>query len=374
MYLNLKVCEVVFINNCNVFNCMNRKLKKVLQIGLPVVVVACVVLPRIDFFPEKLDMVSAPGGKKGGVLPVTGMIAAYETVSNGIPVTGTMLPNERVDLVSETAGKVVQICFQEGQRVKKGDLLLKVDDSDLLAQLKREEFQKKLLEDRLKRQQVLLDRESVSYESFQELETEYRMLLEDIELLKVKINRTEIRAPFNGRMGFRYVSEGTYLQQNTQVSTIVDDAVLKVEFTIPEKYALLSLENRVLSFNVAGHDKKVTAKVYAIDVAADDVHKVAVRARYNNTDGLMPGAFVSGELLTEEGLRYMLVPSEAVVPEMDGKRLWVKKNGVATSVPIETVSRDERMVEVVSGIQPGDTVLTGGLMQLREGMKVDVKI
>ena len=147
-----------------------------------------------------------------------------------------------------------------------------------------------------------------------------------------------------------------------------------MEFTIPEKYALLSLENRVLSFNVAGHDKKVTAKVYAIDVAADDVHKVAVRARYNNTDGLMPGAFVSGELLTEEGLRYMLVPSEAVVPEMDGKRLWVKKNGVATSVPIETVSRDERMVEVVSGIQPGDTVLTGGLMQLREGMKVDVKI
>ena len=353
---------------------MKKRTKRILQIGIPIVVVGALVLPQIDFFPEKLDMVSAPGGKAGGVLPVTGIVAKYEEASNGIMVTGVMLPNEEVELVSETAGKVAQICFEEGQRVKKGDLLLKVDDSDLVAQLKREELQKALLEDRLERQRVLLERESVSYESFQELETEYRMLLEDIELLKVKIGRTEIRAPFDGRMGFRYVSEGSYLQVSTRVSTIVDDKVLKVEFTMPEKYAHVPLVGRTLTFRVAGYDGDVPAKVYAIDVAADDVHKIAARARYENTAGLVPGVFVSGELVTEEGLRYMLVPSEAVVPEMEGKRLWVKRGGVATSVPIEADSRDERVVEVVSGIQPGDTVLTGGLMQLREGMKVDVNV
>ena len=353
---------------------MKKRTKRILQIGIPIVVVGCLVLPQIDFSPEKLDMVSAPGGKKGGVLPVTGIVAAYEEASNGVPVTGTLLPNEEVELVSETAGKVVQICFEEGKRVKKGDLLLKVDDSDLVAQLKREEYQKELLEDQLERQRVLLECESISYEAFQELETEYHMLLEDIELLKVKINRTEIRAPFDGRMGFRYVSEGSYLQVNTRVSTIVDDAVLKVEFTLQEKYAHVPLMGRTLAFRVAGYDGEVMAKVYAIDVAADDVHKIAVRARYENNAGLVPGMFVTGELITEDRLQYMLVPSEAVVPDMDGKRLWVKKNGLATSVAIQADSRDERVVEVVSGIQPGDTVLTGGLMQLREGMKVEVEV
>ena len=345
-----------------------------MQVGVPVLVVAAVVLSRVDFFPEKLDMVSAPGGKAGGVLPVTGIVAKVERTSSGIPVTGRLMANEEVALVSETAGKVVEICFEEGERVKQGDLLLKVDDSDLVAELRRTEAEAALAKDRLERQRVLLERESVSYESVQELETECRMLEEDMELLRVRIARTEIRAPFDGRMGFREVSPGAYLQVSTRVSTLVDDEVMKVEFTMPEKYAGVDVIGRELEFRVAGHDEVVRARVYAMDAGADEVHKIAVRARFRNEAGLVPGVFVSGEVVTTEGEEFMLVPSEAVVPEMEGKRLWVKKGGVARSVAIEAEGRDERMVNVTGGIAPGDTVLTGGLMQLREGMKVEVRI
>lgn len=178
---------------------MNKSLKRVLQIGIPVVIVGAIVIPRLDFFSNKdaSTPTTAPQAANRGALPVTGMVASMSTSGNGIPVTGVLVANEEVELVSETAGKVVKIAFEEGALVKKGTLLVKVDDSDLQAQLARAEFQKELLAAKLERQRILLKRESISVEEFQQLETEYNMNLADIELLKVRIARTEIRAPFD---------------------------------------------------------------------------------------------------------------------------------------------------------------------------------
>ena len=355
---------------------MNKGLKRVLQIGIPVVIVGAIVIPRLDFSSDKemSTPTTAPKATNRGALPVSGIVASMSTSGNGIPVTGLLVANEEVELVSETAGKVVKIAFEEGTLVKKGTLLVKVDDSDLQAQLARAEFQKELLAAKLERQRILLKRESISVEEFQQLETEYNMNLADIELLKVKIARTEIRAPFDGRMGFRFVSEGSYLQPSTK-STIVDNSYLKIEFSIPEKYIDLPLVGRKLTFQPSGMEHQIEAEVYAVDPQADvATHTINLRARYRNTKNLVAGMFVKGELMTAENLKYILVPTEAVVPEMDGKRLWVVKNRKATSVPVQTDSRDSQFVEVTSGIQVGDTVLTGGLMQLREGMIVNVKL
>ena len=350
---------------------MNKGLKRVLQIGIPVVIVGAIVILRLDFSSDKemSTPTTAPKATNRGALPVSGIVASMSTSGNGIPVTGLLVANEEVELVSETAGKVVKIAFEEGTLVKKGTLLVKVDDSDLQAQLARAEFQKELLAAKLERQRILLKRESISVEEFQQLETEYNMNLADIELLKVKI------APFDGRMGFRFVSEGSYLQPSTKVSTIVDNSYLKIEFSIPEKYIDLPLVGRKLTFQPSGMEHQIEAEVYAVDPQADvATHTINLRARYRNTKNLVAGMFVKGELMTAENLKYILVPTEAVVPEMDGKRLWVVKNRKATSVPVQTDSRDSQFVEVTSGIQVGDTVLTGGLMQLREGMIVNVKL
>lgn len=346
-------------------------------IVLPVVALAAlVVVPRVNRGGTGGKPVPAPGAARGGNLPVSGIVAEYSVSSNGIPVNGSLLANEEVELVAEIVGKVREIYFQEGGFVRKGQLLLKVDDADLQAQLLRSEFQKKLLSEKLERHRILLKRESISGEAFDQLQTDYNMLEADIELLKVKISRTEIRAPFDGEMGFRYVSEGSYVQPNTRIATIVDNSVLKYEFSIPERYADNQLKGREIFFKVAGNDKLYSADVYAVDPLIDVKNRmILLRARFRN-DGheLMPGMFAKGNVVIGGRSRYIAVPSEAVVPEMEGKRLWVVKNGKALSVPVETESRDEKNVEVISGISVGDTVLTGGLMQLREGMGVSVTL
>ena len=156
-------------------------------------------------------------------------------MSSDIQAVGTLLPNEEVDLVAETTGKIVGIYFKEGQHVEKGALLLKVDDSDLQAQLKRALFQQKLLSEKLERQRILFEKDAVSREEFDQVQTDYNLIEADISLLKVKIDKTELRAPFAGVLGFRNVSLGAYLQPSTIVTRLVDDGLLKVEFSVPGK-------------------------------------------------------------------------------------------------------------------------------------------
>lgn len=354
---------------------MNKYVKKSLQIGIPVAIVAWLVVPKFVGDSGKSDEKASRGGARSA-LPVTGIIARNSAASNGIFANGTLLANEEVDLVAEIVGKVRKIYFEEGSRVKKGELLLKVDDADLQAQLTRAEFQKKLLSEKLERQRILLNRESISREAFDQLQTDYNMLEADIELLKVKISRTEIRAPFDGVMGFRYVSEGSYVQPSSQIARIVDNSVLKLEFTIPERYVDQQLKGKEVTFRITGNDNRFPAQVYAVDPSIDIKNRtILVRARFQNRDNrLMPGMFAHVELLTGKQQEYILVPTMAVVPEMDGKRMWVSKGGKAVSVPVETESRDAKNVEVISGIAVGDTVLTGGLMQLRDGMTVKVDV
>lgn len=355
---------------------MNKYVKKSLWIALPIALAAWIVIPRIGGSASKGEEEKPQGNVARGKLPVTGIVAKSSVIANGINVVGTLYANEEVDLVAEIVGKVVKIYFQEGSFVRKGQLLLKVDDADLQAQLTRSEFQKKLLSEKLERQRILLKRESISREAFDQLQTDYNMLEADIELLKVKISRTEIRAPFDGVMGFRYVSEGSYVQPSSKIAHIVDNSILKFEAFIPERYADNDLKGSDIVFRVPGKEnKQYTAKVYAVDPLVNEMKMFALRARFDNSKReLVAGRFASGSLVLGGRKSFIAIPSEAVVPEMDGKRMWVVKNGKATSVPVETESRDEKNVEVISGITVGDTVLTGGLMQLREGMAVSVNL
>lgn len=355
---------------------MNKYVKRTLQIVLPIALAAWIIVPHLDGGETEKGTGKHPGNTARGNLPVTGIIARNSRTANGIPITGTLLANEEVELVAEIVGKVRKIYFQEGSFVQKGQLLLKVDDADLQAQLSRSEFQKKLLSEKLERQRILLKRESISREAFDQLQTDYNMLEADIELLKVKISRTEIRAPFDGEMGFRYVSEGSYVQPSSRIASIVDNSVLKFEFSVPERYADNNLENREVFFNVTGSDKLYSANIYAVDPLIDvKTRMILLRARFRNKNHeLMPGMFAKGNMVLGGKNEFIAVPTEAVVPEMDGKRLWVVRNGKAVSVPVETENRDEKNVGVISGIVEGDTVLTGGLMQLREGMGVAVTL
>jgi membrane fusion protein (multidrug efflux system) len=314
---------------------------------------------------------------KGKNVSISAQVFVVEAaeLSNGIQAVGTLLANEEVDIVSEIAGKIVGVYFEEGKAVAKNQLLVKVEDTDLQAQLKRAEYQLKLTSERLERQKILLDKEAVSREDFDQVQTDYNILLADIELLKTKIAKTEIRVPFSGTIGFRDVSVGSYLQPNTLISHLSDQYKLKVEFSIPERYASASLLGKKILFRTESSDKEYEALVYAVDSKIDIATRtVIVRGMFNNTKGdLKSGMFVRLTLVTETSSNVILIPTESIVPEMDGKKVWVVSDGKAQAKSVVTGFRSNNNIEVLSGLEIGDTVMITGLMQVREGSLIKVE-
>ena len=314
-----------------------------------------------------------PQGPRSVVVKVT--MPREQTINDGIRSVGSLLPDREVEIASETTGKIVKILFEEGSFVKEGELLVKVDDSDLVAQLKRSEFNRQMLEERLNRQRILLEKDAVSRESFDQVETDYRMLEADIELLKIKIARTEIRAPFDGIVGFRNVNLGSYIQPNTKVTTITDNSNLKIQFAIPEKYYTEKLKGREVNFSTAQSDEVYTGKVYAIDPKIDEkTRTVTLRARYKNTNRTLTGGMFARVAMSISGdSDIMMIPTEAVIPQQDSKSVWVVRNGRAHSVTVETGFRSDDMVEITSGLTKADTVIISGIMQIKEGSLLNIE-
>jgi membrane fusion protein (multidrug efflux system) len=373
---------------------MKKSVKIALWVSIPVILAVAFAGPRLGLFgdrnpaPDKTETPGPsksqlpgqgqrPGGSQGGItLPVNAIIARPSYLTNGIRSAGTLLANEEIDIVSKVSGKVTGVFFREGSRVRKGDLLVKIYDDDLQAQLSRSEIQEKLLAEKLDRQRVLLAKDAVSREAFDQLQTDYNMILADMNLLKVRIAETEVRAPFDGVIGFRYVSEGSYVQPSVKIAHLTDPSILKLEFAISEKYISEDLMGKKISFETEGYSDEFFATVYAVDYRIDEATRtIGLRARYNNSDGrLVPGMFASLTLITDEKQNALQVPTEAIVPEMNEKKIWVSRNGRATLIPIVTGARTASMVEVIAGLSAGDTILTTGLMQLRENMPVHVSV
>ena len=324
---------------------------------------------------------SGPGGGRGRgeggrALPVSVYIANYSDISDGRTGVGSLLANEVVDLACQTSGKVVMINFEEGQWVEKGTLLVKIDDLDFQAQLTRAEHQFALSSEKLERQRILFEKDAVSRESFDQAQTDYNLIEADIELLKVRIDRTEIRAPFSGIIGFRSISLGAYLQAGAKVATLTDISTLKLSFSVPERNVFQRLEGATALFTVAGSQKEFIAKVYAIDpVLEDKTRTIGLRALYNNKDGVLrPGMSAKVTINPEHSSFSLLVPSESVVSNVEGRTVWLVRNNRAVQVPVKTGTRTADKVEILEGVVRGDTVITSGLLQVRQGLPVETVI
>ncbi len=309
-------------------------------------------------------------GKK--VLNVNAKIIKPQLLVDEFPITGVLLPDEEVDLSFETSGKVVEINFEEGSMVKKGQLLAKVNDRQLQAQLQRLLAQLKLAEDRVFRQSALLERDAVSKEAYEQVKTDLATLKADIDIVKANIELTELRAPFDGVIGLRQISVGSYASPTTLVAKLTKIAPLKVQFSVPERYANQIKRGTKLTFNIEGKLDAFPAEVYAVESTIDPtMHNFMVRALYPNTGHvLLPGRYASIRLKKQEIPNAIAIPSEAIVPEMGKDKVFVYKSGKAQPVEVITGLRTDAEVQVVRGLQMGDTILVSGTLQLRTGLPV----
>jgi membrane fusion protein (multidrug efflux system) len=310
-------------------------------------------------------------------LSINAVIMKKQSLTDKIIRTGTTIPDEEVDLSFESSGKIVSIHFNEGTHVKKGDLLAKINDKPLQAELKKLEAQIPLAKERVFRQGTLLKKDAVSQEAYELVTTELEKLMADIELVKSRILQTELRAPFDGIIGLRLVSEGAYATPSTIVANLTKISPLKIEFSIPESYVSEVSEGTDIVFYMEGSNRmlqKYSARVYAVESkVALETYSLKVRAIYPNTnETILPGRFLSVEITKREIREALAVPSEAIIPEMGKNIVYVHNNGEAKSAEIITGLRTESHVQVLEGLMPGDTVITTGVMQLRTGMKVNI--
>ncbi len=323
------------------------------------------------------DLKDAPvktTGRRNQVLNVKAVVMKEQALTDELAVSGSIIPDEEVNLSFETSGRVTDIYFREGARVKKGELLAKINDAPLQAELRKLQSQLRLFQDRMYRQNALLEKEAVSQEAVQEAQTNLATLQAEIDVVEAKIAQTELRAPFDGVVGLREVSVGTYASPTTAVARLTKTNPLKIEFSVPERYAGVLKAGNNLVFTVEGDLEKRKAKVYATDSHVDmDTRTYTVRALYDNSDGrLVPGRYVSVSLTTREYDNTLAVPSQAVVSEMGIDKVFVCRNGVAVPVEITKGLRTDAYVQVLRGLSVGDTVITTGTMQLRMGQKVVV--
>jgi len=357
---------------------MNKGLRVTVTIFIILLIAGTIAYPKLKpFLVSKLnkDMPQVGPIRQGGgqKLFVTGYVVRPSIMSELRNTIGTIKPDEEVDLAFETSGKIISIFFKEGTKVKKGDLLAKINDRPLQAQLEKLQVQKKLLESKEFRQRSLLDKDAISQESYDQIQTELQATMADINLVKARISETEMRAPFDGNIGLRYLSEGAYVTQSTKIARLVKLSPLKIEFAIPEKYTSEVKLGFPVTFTIDGIDNVFNAEVYAVDTKIDNLKQVVMRAIYpNKKEELNSGRYASVSLVLSKIEDALAIPSEALIPEMEGERVFVYKKGKASSVKVNTGLRTESQIQITSGLEPGDTLIVTGILQLRQGLPVQL--
>jgi membrane fusion protein (multidrug efflux system) len=307
-------------------------------------------------------------------LPVEGLVANNQSLSANIEVPGTILAFETTEIHPEVSGRLVKLNVKEGNTVTQGTLLAKLYDGDLQAQMHKLDVQLKIAQQTEKREAELLKIQGISQQEYDLSLLEVESLKADKEIVQENIRKTEIRAPFSGKLGLRNISPGAYVTPTTILTNISQINKLKVQFNVPERYGSLLKNGLTISFTIDGSSTVYTANIIASESQIDeDTRSLAIRAIVNQHDGLLiPGTFAKVKIILGENANALLIPNYAVMPLGRKKQIYLYKGGKAMATDITTGVRDSTNIQVVSGLKPGDTVITSGILFLRPGLNVQL--
>ena len=346
-------------------------MKRLIGIAVVVAVVGLLALPKI--FSSETVATAAAGGSQD-TLAIDVFVVGSRLLEDRIYTTGTVRANESVELVSEASGKVTGIYFEEGRSVRKGALLLKINDDDLQAQLERAQVRLALAQKREARQSQLLERGSISQDEYDLASNEVQVLEAEIRVIEAQMAKTEIRAPFDGVIGLRYVSEGAFISPQSRIGTLQSLNPIKIDFSVPEKYVGQVQPGDEISFRVAGVDRVFRGSIFAVEPSVrQDTRSLQLRAISRNiSEPLLPGAFADVELLIERIEDALAVPAIAIMPELQGRKVFLYSDGRIEPRPVQTGIRTDEVVQVTQGLTAGDTVVVSGLQLVRPGQPVRI--
>jgi membrane fusion protein, multidrug efflux system len=306
--------------------------------------------------------------------PVDALIIKPGVVKDELEVTGTLVANQKVDIVSELTRKLVRVHVREGSFVKAGDILFQLDDADLQAQLEKLRQQEKLALLNEQRLKDLLEREAIIQQEYDEAFTHLKVLQAQIAELRVMISKTQITAPFDGQVGIIDVHPGAIVSTSTILTDLEDNGVVKVEFSVPEKYAPIILPGTEHLFTVTSEKKPHRARVTARGASMDNAtHTLLVRAVASNPDRrLLPGQSARLTLTLGSAEDAVTVSSQALIPSLTGYSVFTVKHHTAELLPVEIGQRNAETVEIIKGLSLGDTIITSNLLRLTPGTPVHI--
>jgi len=309
-----------------------------------------------------------PGGKTAAApLEVEGFIVRASVVTDVIQASGTVLADNETVLFPETSGRVVKMSIPEGKAVSKGTLLMKIVDEDLQAQLNKINAQIALAKETENRLSQLLKVNGVARQEYDQAVLQLNILNADADLIRAQIGKTELRAPFDGVVGLRQLSEGAFVSAQTPVCTIRSVSSLKLDFSVPEKYGSQIITGMLVSFKLEGDTTTYNANVIATEQSVEaETRNLSVRAIISGSNrNILPGAFAQVNVILGSKTDALMIPSQSIIPQARNKVVIVSKAGRATFIPVKTGVREEAMVEIVIGLQVGDTIATTGILFLR---------
>ncbi|PSQ70048.1 MAG: efflux transporter periplasmic adaptor subunit [Bacteroidetes bacterium QH_2_64_26] len=346
--------------------------KRLLALGVIVLVIVGLALPKVSDSGASEDE-----GGEGEDAPtsVQAVVTEPSTMTERIRTNGTLQADESVELTAESAGKVTSIQFEEGGRVQEGALLVQINDAELQAEKQRLEHQRQLATDRAERQERLLEEGGVSQEEYDATVNEVEVLNAELALVEARIEKTKIRAPFDGEVGLREVSEGAYISPQTKITTLQRIDPIKVSFSVSEQYTSRVQPGQTITFTVRGQDRTVEGQVYAANTDVNaDTRTLQLRARAPNPNRtLRPGMFADVTVTLGTIDDAIVLPSFAVVPTLDGQRVFVVENGTAQPRNVALGIRTDSTVQVTDGLSMRDTVITSSIQELRAGLPVQIE-
>jgi membrane fusion protein (multidrug efflux system) len=357
---------------------MSKITKNILTVLIILIILAGIFYPKLNalFKPkDEKEKKEVTTKAKGGKTSVIVTVLSPTRLDDLVNTNGTILPNEEVEIRSEISGRIVTLNIKEGDVVRKGTTLLHINDEDLQARLKKLGYNKKLAEDNEARQKRLLEKEAISQREYDIAVNSVNTVSADMEDLSAQIQKMTIKAPFDGIIGFRFVSLGSYISPTTKIATLTNTNPAKIEFAIPAKYSSIVRVGSKIDFSVENSEQKFVGTVYAIDPKIDpDTRTLQIRAiAPNPTHKLIPGSFARVELVLKSKGSAIMIPTESIIPEQKGNKVFVVKNGRAMSVKVQLGTRGDKNVEVLSGLSTGDTLITTGIMQVKPEGEVDIR-
>ena len=313
-------------------------------------------------------------GAPAGVAVVAGPPAVVR-LPQSITTVGSLRSDEAVIVRPEVAGRVAEISFREGQRVTKGQVLIRLDDSVQRADLERARANLTLSKSKYERAVDLRAKGFISGQAKDEAENTLKVAQADAELAAARLAKTEIRAPFGGIIGLRSVSVGDYVKEGQDIVNLEEIDPLKADFRVPEVFLSQVKAGQVLQVTMdALPDRTWPGQVYAINPLVDaNGRAIAIRAQVPNADGkLRPGMFARVRLLTSEARDSLMIPEESIFPVGDDKFVYKVVDGRAMRQKVDIGLRREGKVEILGGLTAADTVVTDGIVKLRDGAPVRV--